>query len=57
MNKGEKAALNEYLANFYKVIIPADEIVSLEDVTKAVKVGYGIVTAKAKTTTAKGGKK
>ena len=53
LNKGEKAALNEYLSNFFKVIITADEIVSLEDVTKAVKIGYNIVTAKAKTATAK----
>ena len=46
LNAGEKSALNEYLANFYKVIITTDEIVSLEDVTKAVKIGYAIVTAK-----------
>lgn len=52
MTKGEKSALNGYLYNFFKVVVADGEHATLEEVTKAVKVGYAIVTATEK----KGGK-
>lgn len=50
MTKGEKSALNGYLYNFYKVVVATDDNVPLQEVAKAVKVGYGIVTATAEKT-------
>lgn len=54
LNENEGIALNHYLSCFYSVIITEDKKVPLEAVQKAVKVGYGIVTATAEK---KGGKK
>lgn len=50
LNENESIALNHYLSCFYSVIITEDKKVPLEAVQKAVKVGYGIVTATAEKT-------
>ena len=53
MSAGEKTALNQYLNSFYSVVVATDDNVPLGEVSKAVKVGYAIMTAKEE----KGGKK
>jgi len=47
MSAGEKTALNQYLNSFYAVVVATDDNVPLQEVAKAVKIGYGIMTAKA----------
>lgn len=50
LNADAQIALNHYLASFFSVIITEDKKVDLQDASKAVSIGYKIVTAK------KGGK-
>lgn len=47
MSAGERIALNQYLNTFFAVVVATDDNVPLQEVTRAVKVGYGIVTATA----------
>jgi hypothetical protein len=48
LSAGEKTALNQYLNTFYAVVVATDDNVPLQEVAKAVKIGYGIMTAKEK---------
>ncbi len=50
----EGIALNHYLSSFFSVIVTEDKKIPLEAVQKAVKVGYGIVTAQPKAKTKEG---
>ena len=52
LSAGEKVALNQYLNTFYAVVVATDDNVPLQEVAKATKIGYGIMTATEK----KGGK-
>jgi hypothetical protein len=47
LSAGEKVALNQYLNAFYAVVVATDDNVPLQEVAKATKIGYGIMTAKA----------